>query len=451
MYKGRRMVAICTAELDQKFKTRLLERVIRELNNREYYVIVFGSDSDMYRLNESDIADASVFDLVHFDLVDLVILFSETIKQQSISNHIVKRAHKAGVPVISVERELEDCFNVIYDTETAFEKMVRHIVEYHGLKEVNFISGTKGNEVADRRLEIYRDVLEDNDMLFEESRVGYGDFWFGPTRQVMEQFIQPNKMMPEAIICANDSMAVTVCDFLRERNIKVPEEILVGGIDGIDEGIKHTPSITTCVRDDVRDAKTIVSLVEDLLDGKTIPATTILEYRMQLAQSCGCQGKHLFDSDAVIQSLKFETEAYHADIRTLSEMQEALFQCEDDTGFWKILEQYMPDNSFVCINSNLDVAEPAPRSTEDFTEELRAIVKLDGKVSKSKAFRKNVVPEAGKDVPYDKSVIILPIHFWDRVVGYMGVWYEPGSKLELVRLIHFLLSLDQSGGKRLSD
>lgn len=445
------MVAICTAELDQKFKTHLLERVIRELNNMGYYVIVFGSDSDMYRLNESDIADASVFDLIHFNMVDLVILFSETIKQISILNHIVKKAHNAGVPVISVERELDDCFNVIYDTDTAFEKLVRHIVEYHGLKEVNFISGTKGNEVAERRLEIYRDVLEDNDILFEESRVGYGDFWFGPTRQVMEQFIQPNKMMPEAIICANDSMAVTVCDFLRERNIKVPEDILVGGIDGIDEGIKHTPSITTCVRDDVRDAKTIASLVDDLCDGKTISATTVLEYHMQLAQSCGCQGKHLFDSDVVIQKLKLELEAYHADLRDLSHLAEDCFQCQDDAGFWKILEQYMPDNSFICINSDLNVEEPSKKSVEDFTDELRAIVKLNGKVSRSKAYRKNVVPEAGKDVPYDKPVIILPIHFCERVVGYMGVWGEPGSKIELVRVIHFLLTLDVSGAKRLAD
>lgn len=448
MFQDRRVIGICTAELDSQFQTKLLVRVIKELNSLGYYVMVFASDSDMYNLTEGDLADASVFNLMNLDRVDVVLIFSETIKHQSILGHIVDRSVKAQKPVVSIGAELNQCYNVIYDTDTAFEQMVRHIVEYHELREVNFISGLKGNPVAERRLEIYQRVLEDNDIMFEPGRVGYGDFWFGPTRQVMDEFIDPSKMIPEAIICANDSMAVTVCDYLREHDIKVPEDIIVGGIDGIDEGIKHSPSITTCVRNEVRDAKTIADLVRQLCAGKGISRTTVLDYRMQLSQSCGCQEKHLFDSDALIAKLNFQLETHHADIRRYTEMAEEYLQCTNDEEFWQVVEKYMPDNSFLCVNADLlqEGKADAHRQQDGFTDHMLSMVKLEGKARRSDCALENVVPEAGKDMPYDKPVILLPVHFFDKIVGYMGVWDEIDDKIQTIHLIHYLLKLDVSAG-----
>lgn len=453
MYKNKNVIGICTAELDQKFHVKMLQRVTKELTDLGYYVMIFGSDSDMYHLSDSDIADASVFNLMNFERVDVVVLFAETIKQNSILTHIVQNASSAKVPVISVGKEIERCFNVIYDTASAFEKLVRHIVEYHGIREVNFISGNKGNEVAEERLEIYHRVLDENDILFEEERVGYGDFWFLPTRRVMDEFIQPSKVPPEAIICANDSMAVTVCDYLKEHDIKVPEEIIVAGIDGIDEGIKHTPGITTCVRDEVNDAKTIANLAGNLCKGQMVSRHTVLEYHMQLSQSCGCQETHLFDSDALISKINLGLEAYHADVRKYYEMSENFLSCKDDEAFWKTVEKYMPDNSFICINSGLGVAgrqENSDDKMDGFSQNLQTMVKLDGKVEESECFLENVVPEAGKDVPQDKPVLLLPIHFCDKIVGYMGIWDNMGNKVELDRIIHFLLNVNCSAGARLA-
>lgn len=454
MYKDKNVIGICTAELDQKFHRKLLRRITKELSDLGYYVMLFGSDSDMFQLNESDLADASVFDLMNLERLDVVILFSETIKQQSILNHIVKTVTAANKPVIAVGKELEQCYNVIYDTTTAFEELVRHIVEYHGIHEVNFISGQKGNDIAEERLAIYRKVLDDNDILYEEDRVGYGDFWFGPTRQVMDEFIQPHKVPPEAIICANDSMAVTVCDYLREHNIKVPEEIFVAGIDGLEEGIMHTPGITTCARDEVNDAKTIAGMVKHLCQGQTVSRTTVLEYHMQLSQSCGCQGTHLFDADALISRLNLGLGQYHADVRYYSDMTEEFLHCKDDKEFWEIVGNYMLDNSFVCINSDLSVSgggESAER-VDGFTKNMKALVKLEGKVIESECLREKIIPEAGMNVLSEGPVLVLPIHFREKVVGYMGIWNAVAHGTNnLDRVTHFLLRLDCSAGLRLTE
>ncbi len=451
MYKDRMVVGICTADLDQHFHIKLVERVIRELNNLGCYVMVFGADSDLFHKTSSDLADACVFDLMNLERLDAVLLFSETIRQADVLTDLAKKINMAGVPVVSIGTEMEDCYNVIYDTDTAFEKMVRHIIEYHNVREVNFISGIKGNDVAERRLEIYQEVLEDNNILYEEERVGYGDFWFGPTRMVMDKFITPNTVPPEAIICANDSMAITVCDYLREKHIKVPEDIIVAGFDGIEEGVRHTPNITTCSRNEFHDAKVIANLTVSLCRGEQADVTTVLEYHLQLAQSCGCQEVKLFDPDVVIYNLSRNVDAYRSDVRQFAEMSDEFLQCRDENQFWELVGKHLPENSFLCVNSDLltkGKEEPAER-VNGFTKELKSMVNIHGNITRSDCHLDKVVPEAGKEFAYDVPVLILPLHFCAHIVGYIGVWTEIDREVLLGRWIHFLLNLDHSAGLRL--
>lgn len=453
MYKEKKVVALCTAGLEEKFHMKLVKRVIHELQNAGHYVLVFGSDSDLYRMNDSDKGDASIYCLLSFRYIDMVLLFSETIKKDDVLIDIIESASRAKVPVMSIGREMPGCYNVLYDMDSTFEQLVRHIVEYHQMREVNFIAGIKDNAISERRLEIYKKVLDDNDILFEEDRIGYGDFWDGPTREVMAEFMHPSRVPPEAIICANDSMALAVCDYLKEHGVKVPEEMLVVGIDGIEEGIKHAPSITTGVRDEVNDAKKIVDLVNRICSGRKVPELTEFEYHLQLSQSCGCQKHHLFEASAVIAELNTSMAAYRTDIRRYTEMTEKIFKCEGETNFLDILLEYMPDQSFLCLNQDLTIGGESPNmhryGKEPFTRELNAYVKTDGAVHTSDCYLDNVIPELVKDTASDQAVVMLPVHFIDQVVGYLGLWMDNIDN-KMIRTIHFLLSFNNSAGAMLS-
>lgn len=451
MYKDRKVIGICTSELDQKYHIKILERIVRELINMEYYVMLFSSDSDLYYKTKSDEADASVFDLMNSDRLDAVLICSATIRNQEVLDGIVKRLRENQMPVLAYGIELDHCHNVVYDTDEEFEKLIRHVIEYHGMREVNFISGIQGNDIAERRLEIYREVLEDNDIFYEEERVGYGDFWFGPTREVMDRFMDPSKVPPEAIICANDSMAIAVCDYLREHQVKVPEDIIVTGIDGIDDGIWHVPGITTCVRDEFHDAKVVAGLLADLCNGKTVPSTTTLSYHMQLSQSCGCQEKHIFDANAVIRDQRWDLERYRTDVHKFSEMADEFSRVQSDQEFWDVAAKYLPDNSFLCINSDLSLDEKViqEKHINGFTSKLNAIVQLDGEILRGDCYLEYVVPEAGKNMAHDYPVLLFPLHFCENIVGYFGVWIEPGRQKQMGEMIHFILSLDHSAAKRL--
>lgn len=454
MYKGKKVIGICSTGLDEKFHMKMIKRLFRELFNQDYCVIVFGMCSDLYFYSNSDRGEVAIFDLINYELLDGIIIFPETIKHNSVVENIVERAEDAGVFVVSVGKELKKCYNVLYDTASSFEKLVRHVIEYHGLKEVNFMAGIAGNEVSDNRLEIYKEVLEDNDIFFEEERVGYGEFWEGPTYKVMERFMDPAKVPPEAIICANDSMAIAVCDYLKEHNVKVPEDIIVTGIDGIDEGMKHAPGITTCVRDEVNDAKKIVELVNDLIEGKSLPNIMELSYHMQLSQSCGCQESYLFDPASLLTELNTVIAEKKADIKSNASMCEDFLKCADKESFKELLAKYLPDNSFLCINSDLAIDEKTAnnhyRGNNAFTTTMNSVIRNQGNVTYIECESKNMLPDLERFIEHDKPVILLPVHFSDKVIGYMGIWIDRDKKVDMERELHFLLSFNNSAGLILS-
>lgn len=454
MHNGKRVIALCSAKLNEQFNLKLLNRVIKELQYSGHYVLVFGLDSDLYYMSASDFGDVSIFNLMSYKTIDMVMIFTETMLNDEPIADILMGAGDAKIPVVSIGREISGCYNIVWDTASSFEQIVRHIVEYHGMREVNFIAGMKDNVISEKRLDIYRTVLDDNDILYEEDRVGYGDFWAGPTREVMERFMSPDKVPPEAIICANDSMAIAATDFLKERGVKVPEEILVTGIDGIEEGVLHYPGITTAIRDDVNDAKKIVMQVNTILDGGTVAALTELEYRICLSQSCGCQKTHIFDMNKILTNLNTEIAAYRFDLPHFREMQEAFLACEDDKKFQKVLEEYMPNEAFICINEDLHIKDgkenPHTYNEAAFTPKLRTVIKRDNKISYSECFLENMIPEAAKNETANNAVLLLPIHYIDRVVGFLGVWRETVLDSDMFRILHFLLAMDCSAALLLS-
>ena len=99
--------------------------------------------------------------------------------------------------------------------------MVRNMIEVHHLTKLHFMAGMKNNAFSDHRLEVFKQVLKENGLPFNDSMVSYGDFWSGPAEEATEKLVASGKL-PEAIICANDKMAIAVCGVLNRHGIKIP-------------------------------------------------------------------------------------------------------------------------------------------------------------------------------------------------------------------------------------
>lgn len=88
------------------------------------------------------------------------------------------------------------------------------MIEEHHAKNINFIAGSKGQGCSEARIEAYKRALRDHNLEVDERRIDYGDFWNEPTLEAMQRFVDSGIPMPEAVVCANDVMALAVEEFL---------------------------------------------------------------------------------------------------------------------------------------------------------------------------------------------------------------------------------------------
>ena len=290
MINGKKIVALCTYRIYEAQEFAFLSELSRIMPDNNCFLFIYTMNSEIGIAN-NDSPETEVFDLIPYDKVDVVVIMNEKIKTREVSQGIIDRANANNVPVIVVDGEYDNVSLVRYDYTGGFEKVVRHVIEEHDVKKPHFMAGHKNNIFSNERIEVFKKVLADNDMSFDDSMVSYGDFWALPCRAATAELLKRDEL-PDSIICANDIMAINVCDVLNEAGIRVPEDVIVSGFDGIDEAFLSSPGITTAVCDSNELAHTVMSALLDVFAGKKNETKWIQPVFIP-NESCGCPRKDL--------------------------------------------------------------------------------------------------------------------------------------------------------------
>lgn len=239
---------------------------------------------------------------LHIDICALVIM-PETIRNETVIQKLVEVGKKKKIPVFSLDRKVDGCYNLIMNNDDCFEQIMRHIVQDHGCRHINMIAGDKGNSFSEARIDIYRKVLAENNIPIEEERIGYGNFWECPVTGVIEQFFKSDLPFPDAIVCANDIMAHAAITCLNKYGLEVPEDLLVTGYDGTKDGINFLPSITTGKPDYEKTINEILTEIDLFLNSNQIsPRDIDVPVIMDKRQSCGCKKKRISKNDRRISN-----------------------------------------------------------------------------------------------------------------------------------------------------
>ncbi|MCR5501730.1 MAG: GGDEF domain-containing protein [Lachnospiraceae bacterium] len=285
MFEDKKIAALCTSRIyDPKIHT-FIEQLNEKLIRVNCRLFIYAINSDLY-WGEENISETSVFDAIDYDVTDVVIIMDEKIKSRRISEMLIERASARSIPVVVVDGDYENTTMIRFDYAKGFEGIVRHVIEDHGVKEPHFMAGIKDNPFSEERLLVFRKVLEENGIPFREDMVSYGEFWATPARQAASELLKRGHL-PEAVICANDIMALNVLDVFKNAGILVPDDIMITGFDGYDEVFLSSPAIATvsCRTPELSDAT--AEAVIKCFCGKAGGIYPVLP-RMVPNESCGC-------------------------------------------------------------------------------------------------------------------------------------------------------------------
>ena len=94
--------------------------------------------------------------------------------------------------------------------------------------------------------------------------------------------------LPDAILCANDEIAMGVLEAAREARVSIPEDLAVSGWDDIPAAGHLAPPLTT-VRQPMLDlGRRAAELLRDRIAGRSEPLHELLPTELVIRSSCGC-------------------------------------------------------------------------------------------------------------------------------------------------------------------
>ena len=286
MVNGKKVIALCTARLYDSQTFGFVRKLNETLRAENCALLIFAINSGIYWDENLTPAETYVFKIIPYDELDCIIIMDEKIKSHKVSNYIINKAKETSTPVVVVDGNYEDTVTVGFDYSRGFEMIARHVIEHHHVKRPHMMAGLKDNFFSDQRIEIFKNIIKENGIAFDESMVSYGEFWADPTKEAMKEILKRD-VIPDAIICANDIMAINVSDMLQRAGYKVPGDVLVSGFDGFEEVFFSVPKIATASCDTVLLADTAGNIALKMIQKEEVSDVYILPQLIP-NESCGC-------------------------------------------------------------------------------------------------------------------------------------------------------------------
>ncbi|MBN1810529.1 MAG: GAF domain-containing protein [Anaerolineae bacterium] len=234
-----------------------------------------------------------VFDLISTEKLDGLILRSE-----ALAAHISPKEFEAlykkysAIPMVSIARVLPGIPSILLDNVQGMRSLITHLIETHGYRRIAFIRGPETHQEAEQRYHAYTQVLSEYDLPFDPNLVVAGDFTEHIGAEAARLLLDQRKLLPgegfEAVIAANDSMALGALKVLQARGIRVPDDLALVGFDDIDASKYTMPALTTVQNPFYKLGVEATEMLLARIDGRDVPERTVLPLDLIVRQSCGC-------------------------------------------------------------------------------------------------------------------------------------------------------------------
>lgn len=230
----------------------------------------------------------TLFDMAAANKFDVLLVLIGTIGTYLDNEHKAQFLKKfAGTPVITITAHIDGYPCIMLDNRTGMKEAIEHLIKVHGCKKIGMVSGPKTSDDALERLDVYKETLEENGIIYDEKRVAYGNFSKFCVDEV-GKLIDDNPEL-DAIVFANDQMAIAGYKAMEERGIRPGKDILVTGFDDDPVAEELNPHLTTVKADPSELGYHAVQEAVNYVVNKAINNDKISS-EMVRRNSCGCQG-----------------------------------------------------------------------------------------------------------------------------------------------------------------
>ncbi|NLO09745.1 MAG: GGDEF domain-containing protein [Clostridiales bacterium] len=282
-------IGVFVTRAHEEYQDLLCRAISHSAYELGYNVAIFSNYEGSGGL-EYNIAQSNIANILKYEDLSGVILLPDTMLVKDYKSKILNNIKKySSCPVVSVRQSIDEYQNVLIEDDTVLDEIIEHFINHHKFTKLNFLTGPENNPVSWQRLNTYKRILSEHGIPIEEDRILFGDFWKLSAAEAVEKWLANPDKFPEAIICANDYMAISVCNALAQRGIMVPRDVAVSGCDNIEVTKDFSPPITTVGMPVADMGKEAVEKIHRQLMGISQEDTSYLKFVTHIRESCGCE------------------------------------------------------------------------------------------------------------------------------------------------------------------
>ncbi len=425
----RKKIGVLIGTVVQNYSSRVCRTISEkadEYGYDVYFFTTFNSHGDNILYGEGE---QQIFALPDYTQLEGVIVALDTLNVPEGAVALLERLRAVPCPVVMLRVNVEGFYNVRVDETVSMEKMIRHFVDVHGFRDICFMTGRMEMDDARQRLACYKRVMAECGIPVTDDMIFYGDYWKNKAGEAVDFFINERiNRLPEAIVCANDYMALSVCRELGERGIRVPEEICVSGYDDLFESQHSEPPLTTVAVDFEAMASRAVELIDEIDQGQKPAREQFVPTQDKYRGSCGCrrhkvtnQWYSLTRELEVHKEINYQTIFMNADLEGIT----------DEEELYDMVHKYNIRNhakkAWICLCDDEEELSEEERSLgsarTDYTKTmiLRA-VKTPGDalhMMKKRFDRSELIPEEERSGIENGSFFFVPLHYKNHNLGYV--------------------------------
>lgn len=429
----RRQIAVLMCAISFDNQRKILEGIMACAKRHDMNVFVFTCFVDYSEISLDKQGAFRIMELPDYTLYDGVIVVKNTIQYADIADYIIGKVRESGVPSVCIDEDVEGMHCVGISDYQSMRMLMKHMMEHHNKGRICYVTGRIHNREGRERLRAYEDTLREAAVEYGKDDIFYGDYSADSGRQAAEYFIRQRGIVPEAIICANDSMAIGVCSQLKLMGYRVPEDIMVTGFDGDELAHLHMPQITTVDRNQYQLGYEAVSLLAEA-EGQDTCEKRIIPTRLLVGNSCGCREcvpvnlddlrwKYVEDSYSIqqaVDSIKNMSSDFTG-VTSPEELLEALkkyVKATDMQLFYVCLCNY--DEIFCWKNRNLEGRLEEADINLTYTEHMQVALAYENGEFKEygNIHPSEIVPAACKEYDGCSQFIVTPIFYQKLCFGY---------------------------------
>ncbi|MFO7447928.1 MAG: LacI family DNA-binding transcriptional regulator [Ignavibacteriaceae bacterium] len=183
---------------------------------------------------------------------------------------IIKSLRKFNLPLVFVDYypEQENYPVVLIDNVSGGMQATEHLINL-GHKNIAFIAGDIEHPSITDRFQGYKNALDKNGIEFKRSAVVTDEDY--PARKngynAAKKLFSRSKSIT-AIFACNDAMAIGVIQYLKEKSIRIPEDISIIGFDDVEADLSLDPPLSTIRVPKIEMGIEAMRLMTDMLKDK---------------------------------------------------------------------------------------------------------------------------------------------------------------------------------------